>query len=79
MYTVYILLSRKDRKRYVGFSDDIKRRVSEHNSGKVISTKNRRPLDLIYSEEFESKSEAMEREKFFKTHAGRNFLDSIGR
>ncbi|MEW6194660.1 MAG: GIY-YIG nuclease family protein [Bacteroidota bacterium] len=39
MYTVYILLSEKDHKRYIGFTDNLERRLSEHNSGLVKSTK----------------------------------------
>jgi len=49
------------------------------NTGKVKSTKNRKPLQFIYSEEYENKSDAMKREKYFKTNPGRNFLDSIGK
>ena len=79
MFTVYILKSNKDDKRYVGFTDNLDRRLSEHNSGKVKSTKYRKPLELIYYENFADKSDAMEREKFFKTHSGRDFLDSIGK
>ncbi|MCX6173359.1 MAG: GIY-YIG nuclease family protein [Ignavibacteriales bacterium] len=79
MFTVYILLSEKDNKRYIGFTDDLDRRLIEHGLGKVKSTKNRRPLKLIYSEKYENKSDAMKREKYFKTHQGRNFLDSIGK
>lgn len=79
MYFVYVLLSEKDNKRYVGFTDNIERRLSEHDSGLVKSTKHRRPLKLIYSENFTHKNEAMRREIFFKTHTGRNFLDFIGK
>jgi putative endonuclease len=79
MFTVYILLSEKDNNRYIGFTDDMERRLTEHNLGKVKSTKNRRPLKLIYIEQYENKSDAMKREKYFKTHSGRNFLDSIGK
>ena len=79
MFTVYVLLSEKDNKQYIGFTDNIQRRLSEHHSGLVDSTKHRRPMNLIYSEEFESKKEAMEREKFFKSHKGRDYLISIGR
>ncbi len=79
MFTVYILLSEKDNNRYIGFTDDMERRLTEHNLGKVKYTKNRRPLKLIYIEQYENKSDAMKREKYFKTHSGRNFLDSIGK
>ena len=54
-YFVYILTSLKDSKRYIGMTSDLNRRLNEHNSGKVKSTKNRRPLELIYTEEFTSK------------------------
>lgn len=77
MFTVYVLLSEKDNKRYIGFTDDMERRLTEHNLGKVKSTKSRRLLKLIYTEQYENKSDAMKREKYFKTHPGRNFLDSI--
>ncbi|MHB8930012.1 MAG: GIY-YIG nuclease family protein [Melioribacteraceae bacterium] len=67
MYTVYILLSNKDNKRYIGFTDNLQRRLTEHNSGKVKSTKNRIPLEVIYTEEFVLKSDAMKREKQIKS------------
>ncbi|MHB9040888.1 MAG: GIY-YIG nuclease family protein [Melioribacteraceae bacterium] len=67
MYTVYILLSNKDNKRYIGFTDNLQRRLTEHNSGKVKSTKNRIPLEIIYTEEFVLKSDAMKREKQIKS------------
>ena len=54
-YFVYIFTSLKDSKRYIGMTSDLNRRLNEHNSGKVKSTKNRRPLELIYTEEFTSK------------------------
>ena len=77
MFTVYILKSEKDNKRYIGFTQDLSRRILEHNNGMVKSTRNRKPFELVYTEEFESKSEAMIREKFFKTGKGREFLASI--
>ena len=79
MFFVYILLSHKDNKRYIGYTSDLERRISEHQSGLVQSTKNRHPLELIYTETFDTKSDAMAREKYFKTHSGRNFLDSINK
>ncbi|MCL4377576.1 MAG: GIY-YIG nuclease family protein [Actinobacteria bacterium] len=74
MYFVYVLRSLKDNKRYIGFTDNLERRLTEHNSGKVKSTKNRKPLELIYHEEYTDKFEAMNREKFFKSGRGREFL-----
>jgi len=78
IYTVYILKSNKDNKRYIGFTGNIKRRLFEHNSGLVQSTSSRRPLELIYFEEYETKTEAMNRGKFFKTGFGRSFLKKKG-
>ncbi|HEY4755449.1 MAG TPA: GIY-YIG nuclease family protein [Ignavibacteriaceae bacterium] len=76
MYFVYILKSLKDHKRYIGFTSDLERRILEHNSGLVKSTRNRKPFELIYTEEFEIKEQAMDREKFFKSGKGREFLKS---
>jgi putative endonuclease len=77
-YIVYILKSKKDGKRYIGFTEDLERRLFEHKSGLVKSTKYRRLLTLIYHEEFETKSEAMAREKYFKTGFGRKYLQEKG-
>ena len=77
MFIVYILLSEKDNKRYIGFTDNIERRLTEHNLGKVKSTKNRQPLKLIYTEQYENKSYAMKREKYFKSAAGRRFIKTL--
>ncbi|MCX6173358.1 MAG: GIY-YIG nuclease family protein [Ignavibacteriales bacterium] len=79
MFTIYVLRSKVDNHRYIGYTDNIERLLIEHNSGKVKSTKNRKPFELIYSEHFGNKSDAMMREKYFKTHPGRNFLNSIGK
>jgi putative endonuclease len=76
MFTVYILKSLKDNKRYIGCTNDLKRRLFEHNNGLVISTRNRKPFELIFTEEFENKELAMAREKFFKSGKGREFLKS---
>ncbi len=79
-YFVYVLKSLKDGKRYVGMTARVVgERLSEHNAGLVKSTKNRRPLELIYHETFSTKADAMNREKFFKSAKGREFLKSIGK
>ena len=64
---VYILFSKKDSKLYVGCTSDVSRRIKDHNYGKVFATKNRRPLVVIYVEEFENKADAFNRERYFKT------------
>jgi putative endonuclease len=74
MFYVYILLSQNDNKRYIGFTDDLDRRLNEHNSGLVKSTKNRRPLILVYKEEFKEKFDAMKREREIKAKKGKFLL-----
>jgi putative endonuclease len=77
MYIVHILRSLKDNKRYIGSTRDLKRRLFEHNNGLVISTRNRKLFELIHTEEFSSKQQASEREKFFKSGKGREYLKSL--
>jgi len=67
MYFVYILYSKKDGNLYVGCSKNLNARIKKHNSGMVLSTKNRRPLALIHYEKFKEKKEAFKRERFLKT------------
>jgi putative endonuclease len=71
MYFVYILQSEKDKKRYIGFTENLDRRIIEHNSGLVKSTRNRKPMKLIYFEEFKNKVDAMKREKEIKAKKGK--------
>ncbi|QQG44416.1 MAG: GIY-YIG nuclease family protein [Candidatus Roizmanbacteria bacterium] len=74
MFYTYVLKSYKDNKLYIGFSDNLKQRIEDHNNGKVSSTKDRRPLKLIYYEACLSKLKALKREKYFKTGFGRQYL-----
>ena len=76
MYFAYVLLSLKGKKRYYGLTNDLDRRVSEHNNGKVNSTKLRRPLKLVYFEQFETRLQARKREVYFKSGYGREFINS---
>jgi len=69
MFYVYILKTKKDNKLYIGYTEDLKRRLSEHTRGKVYHTKHRLPVELIYYESYKNKEDAQEREKSFK-HSG---------
>jgi len=71
---VYILYSYKDKKFYTGYTKNLKLRFEEHSKGKVDSTKNRRPLKLIYYEACLNQQDATHREKYLKTHLGKMFL-----
>jgi putative endonuclease len=77
MYYVYILISIKDNKRYFGYTENIERRLIEHNSGLVKSTKNCRPLRIIHIEKFESKADAMKREKELKKKKGKDSVKTL--
>ena len=74
MYYTYVLLSEIDKKFYVGFTKDLKQRFEQHQKGIVDSTKDKRPLTLIYYEACVSQEYATKREKYFKTYHGRIFI-----
>jgi len=74
MFYTYVLKSLKDKKIYVGYCDDLRSRILQHNKGLVDSTSNRRPLKLIYYEACNLKEDAIRREKALKTGYGRAYL-----
>ena len=74
MYYTYVLKSIKDKMLYVGFSKDLKQRLELHQKGAVESTKERRPLELIYYEACIEKADAINREKYLKSYHGKMFL-----
>ena len=74
MYYTYVLQSKKDDKFYVGFTKDLKLRFNRHSEGKVESTRDRRPLHLIYYEACINQEDATNREKYLKSYHGRMFL-----
>ena len=78
MFYVYILKSNKDNSLYVGFTDDLRVRLVKHNQGLVKSTKNLRPLILVYYEAYRSKKDALIREKRLK-HFAKGFTSLKGR
>ncbi|MBL7800169.1 MAG: GIY-YIG nuclease family protein [Chitinophagales bacterium] len=77
-FTVYILYSQQFNKHYVGFTSDLHARLLSHNS---LATKGftvrYRPWTLIHTELFETKAEAMKKEKWFKSGVGRSFIKSL--
>jgi len=74
MYYSYVLQSEKDDKFYVGFTKDLKLRFGKHSKGQVESTRDRRPLNLIYYEACLNQDDATKREKYLKSYHGRMFL-----
>jgi len=77
MHYVYVLKSRVSKKSYIGKTNNMSRRIKEHNVGKNIFTKRYLPWDLVYYEEFMSEKEAINKEKYYKSHTGRNKLKVI--
>jgi putative endonuclease len=71
MYYVYILQSELDKEFYVGRTGDLKRRYSEHLTGRVESTRHRLPMKLLCYEAYNTKEEATRREEFLKSSDGR--------
>ena len=71
IYYVYILQSELDKEFYVGRTGDLKRRYSEHLTGRVESTRHRLPMKLLCYEAYNTKEEAARREEYLKTSDGR--------
>ena len=73
-YYTYVLKSDIDEKLYIGWTVNLSRRFKKHTNGLVVSTKNRRPLKLIYYEACLSREKAIHREKELKSGFGRAYL-----
>jgi|SRR5690606_3095970 len=71
MFYTYVLRSKVDSRLYKGHTSDLENRLKEHNSGKTKSTKGYVPWKLVYFETFDTKEEAMNRDKFFKSGIGK--------
>ena len=74
LYWIYVLESKLDGDRYVGYTSNINQRLKEHIDGKVPSTKEKRPFKLIYIEGCLNRNDATRREQYLKTTDGRRFL-----
>jgi putative endonuclease len=73
-YFTYVLKSEIDNNYYVGYTKNLNLRFEEHNKGYVKSTKDRRPLVLIYFEACLSQNDALKRERYLKSYYGRMYL-----
>jgi putative endonuclease len=74
MFYVYVLKSIKDKKLYIGKTNDLKRRIKEHNNAKVSATKERLPMELVYYEAYKNKTKCGKQELFYKSGTGRDVL-----
>jgi len=73
-YYTYVLKSKKDGLLYIGYTNNLRERIKQHERGEVIATCYRRPLELMYYEACRNKAKALKREHYFKTGFGRRFL-----
>lgn len=76
MYYVYAILSLVNKDLYIGYSEDLRQRLQEHNTGRVQSTKSKKPWKLLYYEAYNEKSLALKQEKRLKMHAAKVELKS---
>lgn len=76
-FCVYVLLSQKDDKFYIGSTSNLKQRLTDHFHGSSKATAPRRPFVLVFCEYFLSRKDALRREKYFKTTAGKKGLKLI--
>lgn len=73
-YYVYALFNKKDDFIYIGYSENLGQRFSDHNKGYSKSTKAYLPLELIHYEAYRNKNDAKRREQYLKTNKGRTTL-----
>jgi putative endonuclease len=76
-WKVYILFSEVERRTYVGCSSDTKKRLTAHNEGKVASTCKFAPWRIVFEEAAANYTEARQREKYYKSGAGRRKMKAI--
>ena len=77
MYYTYILKSISSERYYIGQTSDLVLRLKRHNENLVKSTKNRGPWEIVYFEEYETRSEAMQRERYLKSLNSRKSIEEL--
>ena len=77
MFYIYVLRSLKNSRHYTGYTNNLERRLCEHNNGQTKYTKIAGPFELIYKETYNTRLEASKRERFLKTGKGREILKQI--
>lgn len=83
MFHVYILQSEIDASFYIGYTGNLERRIDQHNTGQSAYTSRKIPWKLVYVEEYATKTEALQRERFLKAQKNKVFyqklIDSLDR
>jgi putative endonuclease len=77
IYYTYVVKSEKDNSYYIGYTQDIIKRLEYHNKGKSRFTKSRRPYKLVFKKEFETRKKAMNYEMYLKSLKKRSYLEKI--
>ena len=77
MYYVYIIKSLSGKHYYIGHSENVQGRLMQHNTGYVKSTKRYMPWEIVYTEEYQTKSEANRRELEIKSYKGGNAFKKL--
>lgn len=77
MFYIYAIKSLVRNYIYIWLTNNIKRRINEHNSGRNKTTKPYKPFELIYSAKFEKRTDAREKEKYLKSGSGKEFLKEL--
>jgi putative endonuclease len=74
MFYAYVIKSLANGQFYKGHCENLEKRLDQHNAGKTRSIKHATPFKIVYHEAFETREQAIIREKYFKTAAGRRYL-----
>ena len=77
MFFLYILQSEKDSSYYVGYSDNLEKRLYEHNSFTGRYTSRKKPWKLVYCEEYIEKSDALKREQYIKRMKSKRYIEEL--
>ena len=77
MYTTYIIFSGSIQKYYTGSTEDLSRRINEHNRGKTPFMRSGKPWVIVYSRNFKERAEAVKHERFIKKRGASRFLSDI--
>ena len=77
MFWIYILRSSRDGTYYIGHTKDIYQRVVRHNLGHLLATKGKRPWELVYKEEYPTRSEAQKREYYLKSKKSKQYIEYL--
>jgi putative endonuclease len=79
MFFAYILQSEKTKRYYVGSTDNLGNRLKEHNSGETVSSRRGIPWKIVHTEQFNTRSEAIRKEKQIKARGAQRYLDSLNK